>query len=103
MSKIYSDYVGETQLLLTGLKKNVVQLKSKGIDEQFISKLESSNGKAATYNEECEKLKAEAKAKAKQANAQLDNVKQFVREAKRIIKRDFDKGKWHEFGISDLR
>ncbi|MCE5346734.1 MAG: hypothetical protein LLG13_10670 [Bacteroidales bacterium] len=103
MSKVYSDYVAKAQLLSAKMKKNVAQLKNKGIDEQFISKLESDNGLAATYNEEIDKLKADIKTKTRQANIKLNEVKRQVKEAKKIIKSDFDKKSWPEFGISDKK
>jgi hypothetical protein len=103
MSKVYSQHVAKVQTLVAGLKENVDLLKNKGIDAPFIKKLESENSLAAVYNQECDKLKAEVKAKTTQSNAKLNEVKRMALEAKKIIKRDFDKSRWPEFGISDLR
>ena len=93
----------KTQLLSAGLKKNIAQLKNKGIDEQFISKLDSDTALASSYNKEIEKLKADLKTKTHQANIKLNEVKWQVREAKKIIKRDFDKEIWQEFAINDKK
>jgi len=103
MPKIYSDYAIKTKSLLAGFKKNVELLKGKGIDDQFISKLKSDNDLVATYSEELDKLKAEIKTKTLQENIKLNEVKKQVKEAKKIIKKDFDKSRWQEFGINDKR
>lgn len=103
MTKVNSEKIAKTNLLLTGLKKNALLLKNKGIDEHFINKLENDNSIAATYDEEKDKLKAEVKAKTVQANSKLNEIQRQVNEAKRIIKRDFDKSKWLDFGITDVR
>jgi hypothetical protein len=103
MSKVYSDQVAKTQLLLTGLKKNVELLKNKGINNEFISRLEADNRLAATYNDENDKLKADVRTKTRQANAKLNEVKRQVQEAKKVIKRDFEKTQWQDFGLQDKK
>lgn len=103
MSKIYSQQVAKIQSLVTGLKGNVELLKNKGLDAGFISKLESANNLASGYNQECDRLKAELRTKTTLSNAKLNEVKRMAREAKKIIKRDYDKSRWPEFGIADLR
>lgn len=103
MSKIYSQQVAKVQALVAGLNANAALVKAKGIDYQFIKKLDAENNAAAGYNMECEKQKAELKLKVGQANAQLDEVKKMARQAKKIIKMNFDKSRWQEFGVADLR
>jgi hypothetical protein len=103
MSKVYSEQVNKTKLLLTGLKKNIDLLKNKGIDEQSISKLQSDNCLAETYDAENDKLKAEIRTKTHQAYIKLNEVKKQVQSVKKIIKRDFDKSRWQEFGINDKK
>ena len=103
MSKVYSEQIAKTQLLLTGLKKNAALLKNKGIDEQFIGKLENDSSLAATIDQEKDKLKAEVKTKTIQAYAKMREIQKQVLAAKKIIKSDFDKSKWLDFGIADKK
>jgi len=101
MSKTYSEQITKTQSLLTGLKKNIEIVRSKGLNEEFINKLESDNNLVATFDKENEQIKADLKNKIVKANSKLDEIKKQVKEAKRIIKSDFDQSKWISFGITD--
>lgn len=103
MSKINSEQIAKTRSLIAGLKQNVGLVKQKGLDEQFINKLESDNQLASTFNDECEQIREEFRIKTTKTRIKMNDVKSQVKEAKRIIKRDFDKSRWQEFGISDLR
>jgi len=103
MSKVISNQAAKNQLLVKGMTENIAQLKGKGLDEAFISQLKSENDLAAAYNLEYEKLSLELRAKSRALNAKMEDVRKLVREAKRTIKRDFDKSQWTNFGITDLR
>jgi hypothetical protein len=103
MSKTYSEQITKTQSLLTGLKKNIEIVRSKGLNEEFINKLESDNNLVATFDKENEQIKADLKNKIVKANSKLDEIKKQVKEAKRIIKSDFDQSKWISFGITDKK
>jgi hypothetical protein len=103
MSKIHSDQIEKTQQLLDGIKNNQNLLKNKGLDGSFIKQLESENNLLMAYNDENEKLKVDLKAKIQRANQKLDEIKNKVNIAKKIIKRDFEQEKWRHFGVSDKR
>lgn len=90
-------------MLLNGLKGKIDSLRNKGLDEVFIDKLKTDNHLLATYNEELDKLKAELKSKTIQTNRKVMEIKNQVKEAKRIIKRDYLQQQWKEFGITDKR
>jgi surfactin synthase thioesterase subunit len=103
MSKVNSEQITKTQLLVAGLKKNVELVKNKGIDEQFISRLEADCKIAAAYDEENDKLKEQLRAKTRLINSKIDEIKEQVANAKKVIKKDFDQTRWLNFGISDKR
>jgi len=103
MSKVISDQIEKTQMLVNGLKSKVELVKNKGLDDEFINKLNAENKLMATYNEELDKLKAELKAKTIQTNRKMLEIKTQVKEAKRVVKRDFLQHQWKEFGITDKR
>lgn len=103
MSKIHSELITKTRLLVSGMMKNVELIKDKGLDAQFLKRLKDDTDQIAEINEECEKLKSEAKAKTKQLNIKINEVRKQLRDSKKIIKRDFEKEQWIKFGISDSR
>jgi hypothetical protein len=103
MSKVISEQIEKTQMLVNGLKGKVELVKDKGLDNEFIDKLNAENKLMSTYNEELDKLKAELKAKTIQTNRKILEIKTQVKEAKRVIKRDFMQHQWKEFGITDKR
>jgi hypothetical protein len=103
MSKINSKELEKGRLLLTGLKNNIKLVENKGLDNVFINQLESEINMTSAYNEECEKLKAEMKVKIRQMNLKMNELKNVIKTAKKIIKQDFDKSQWSRFGLSDLR
>lgn len=103
MSKTYSEQIAKTQSLVAGLKNNLELVRGKGLNEHFISKLEAETVLAAGYNNDAEQLRVDLKTKTTQANDKLNDVKQLVKEAKKIIKEDFAQTRWKEFGIIDKR
>lgn len=103
MSKVYLEQIEKTEQLLEGLKNNINLVKDKGLDKDFIRKLEADKDQAIIYNSENDKLRAELKAKAHRANQKLEEIKAQVKEAKRVIKQDFPQERWQYFGISDKR
>ncbi len=103
MSKIHLQQLTKVQALIAGLKSNIELVKDKGIDKQFIQKLEVESIQAEECNTECDKLKFELKNKVRRTNMQFDEVKRMTLHAKKIVKMSYDKDKWKEFGISDLR
>lgn len=101
--KIYSEQVSKTQELIAGLKKEINLVKNKGINEEYIGRLEADNKLIASYNEDIDKLKAATKEKSREAARKLIEVKVRVKEAKKIVKQNFNQDSWKEFGIKDRR
>ena len=101
--KVISKQINKTQRLITGLKNKAELVKNKGIDEKFVAQLEMDTNFVRINNEESDKLKTEARSKAKQANLRLIEVKIQVKKAKKIIKQNFEQSRWREFGIFDAR
>ena len=103
MSKVISEQIEKTKMLLNGLKDKSELVKNKGLDAEFTNKLDADNKLMATYNEELDKLKAELKAKTIQTNRKMLEIKNQVKDAKRVIKRDFIQSQWKDFGVIDKR
>ena len=103
MSKVISEQIEKIQMLLTGLKSKVELVKNKGIDNEFLNKLDANNKQLAVYDEELDKLKADLKAKTIETNRKRLEIKAQVKDAKKIIKRDYLQPQWKDFGITDKR
>lgn len=68
MSKVNSDLIGKSKLLIEGMKKNLQQAKNMGLDELLIERFLSETEMASAQNDECERLKAELKSKTLKTN-----------------------------------
>lgn len=103
MSKIYSENISKTNRLVKGLEVNIELVRDKGIDEKLINFLKNENLILADLNKEIEALRLELRTKTRQGNMKLFALKKQVKEAKKIVKSNFDKEKWKKFGITDKR
>jgi len=103
MSKVISQQIEKTQSLVEGLKNKIELVRNKGLDEEFIKKLDSDNQLMDIYNNDLDKMKTELKARTIRANKKMIEIKNQVREAKKVVKRDFNQPQWKEFGIIDKR
>lgn len=103
MSKVVLEQIEKTKMLVDGLRNKAVLVQNKGLDEAFVSKLESDNKVMEAYNAELDKLKADLRTKTFEANRKMVEIKMQIREAKRIVKREFEQPRWKEFGIIDKR
>ncbi len=111
MSKSYARRISDAQVMYAGLQAHTDQLARRGINEDFLNTLSSnedflntlSSGTSAAIvlNNEQEKLKAQLKAKTAELDAQLTALEKQMSEAKKIVKMDFPKTDWKEFGILD--
>ena len=104
MSKpTYAEQISGAQVMVAGLRGNAAQVNRRGIDDQFINKLDSDRLTAATLNDQQEKLKADLKMKTAELEAKLSELDKQMREARKIVKLDFTQTQWKEFGITDKR
>jgi len=101
--KVYLEQINKTNELIAGLRKKFSLVKNKGVDEEFIARLEADNKLLANYNEEIDQLKVTTKEKSSEAIRKLLEVKTRVKNAKEIIKQNFNSNSWLEFGIKDKR
>ena len=99
----YAEQISGAQVMVAGLRANAGQVNRRGIDDQFINKLDSDRLSAATLNEQQERLKAELKTKTAELDAKMAEMDKAVTEAKKIVKMDFPQEQWKQFGIEDKR
>jgi len=101
--KIYLEQVSRTNEFVAGLRKKFSLVKDKGITEELIAQLDADNKLLEGYNEEIEKLKAITKEKSREAARKLLEAKMRVKATKKIVKQNFEKDNWIDFGIKDKR
>jgi outer membrane lipopolysaccharide assembly protein LptE/RlpB len=97
----YPEKVSRAQVMVAGLNSNAEQVARRGITAEFIRDLDTHTAEAIALNSEQEKLKADLKSKTAQLEAKLSEVTRAMSEAKKIVKLDFPKDRWKEFGITD--
>ena len=90
-------------MIVAGMRKNFELVKNHGITLDQLSSLEKAAEEAAQMNEEVETLREQTSQKAAQANQKLIEVKDAMRDVKRVVKGYFDQTKWESFGILDKR
>jgi exonuclease VII small subunit len=103
MSKLISEQVRKTEILISGLKNNKDVVKNWGIDESIINDLETEKISLNEANQELERIKTEAKEKSRTATKQMSDLQKKFVEVKKIIKRDAEPLAWSQFGVLDKR
>lgn len=99
----YAEQINKAQVMLSGLKGNAAQIARRGLDEAFLAKFDADRDEAVALNDAQEKLKADLVSKTAQLDSKLLELDKQVSEAQKIVKIDFDKSRWREFGIEAKR
>lgn len=99
----YAEQISSAQVMVAGLKSNATQVSRRGIDDTFVTKLESDRNDAGTLNNQQEKLKADLKSKTAELDAKMLEIEKSMTEARKIVKLDFPQDQWKQFGIEDKR
>ncbi len=103
MSKVYTEKVAKAQSLAEGLKRNFERVKDFGITDEQIAKLIELANETAVMSEELDGLREVVKVKASAANAKLTELTDCLRDAKQVVKINFEQLSWNDFGIEDKR
>lgn len=103
MSKTYVDQINKASALASGLKQHLEEVKTYGVEQGELDRLETLIEEGGKLNDEAENLKAETKAKLQQANQRLMELKDLVSHLKRRVKPNIDITRWENFGIMDKR
>lgn len=103
LTKSYAETISRAQVMATGLKNQSTEVAKRGIDTDFIQKLEEIRTNAITINAEQERLKAELKTKTNQLESTMKELSTMLSEAKKIVKITIPQVGWREFGIEDKR
>lgn len=99
----YADNISNSQVMAAALKNNAEKVGRRGIDVEFITKLEADSQAAVVLNNEQEKLKAQAKLKTEELDEKLTSISSSLSEARKVVKMEFPQSQWIEFGITDKK
>lgn len=103
MSKVYAEHVQKAQMLASGLRKNIEQVKGHGVTPEQLSQLEQKATVIARHSEELDELRKVVSEKASVASRELVELRADVQGLKQIVKRNFTQERWADFGILDKR
>lgn len=105
MTKTIELQVGKTSELIRGLRDNLGELASRGVNVEAgeLDALESNLNALLQSSNECEALRKELSAKVKVTNEELRTVKDKYLQLKKGVKENFLQEEWQRFGVSDKR
>ena len=101
--KSYAKSISDAQVMVSGLRANLTAVERRGIDAQFVDTLEQTRAEVTMMNDEQERLKAQLKMKTAELNQKLKEMNKMVTEGTKIVKLDFPKEQWKEFGVTVTR
>ena len=99
----YAEVINDVKLMVSGLKSNTDRVSKRGLDKDFISKLESIMVKSQTLDNEQEDLKAKLKTKTSELDNEMMELEKLMSESKKIVKLEMEKTSWRSFGIQDSK
>ena len=96
----YAETLASAQLIVSGLRAHLDKVAKRGVDEEFVSKMEDTFKRVAALNAEQEALKARLKEKTAAVESGLADLKGQISESKKVVKLSLDTASWKQFGIS---
>ena len=99
----YAEVINDAKLMVSGLKSNTDRVSKRGLDKDFISKLESIMVKSQTLDNEQEDLKAKLKTKTSELDNEMMELEKLMSESKKVVKLEMTQETWKAFGISDKK
>lgn len=97
----FADIVAQADTMATALKANMPQVERRGIDPAFIDGFIDARRKLVEANIEQEKMKAALKLKTEEISKHRENLNNYMKEIKRVVKLAIPQAQWIEFGIAD--
>ena len=99
----YAEVINDAKLMVSGLKSNTDRVSKRGLDKDFISKLESIMVKSQTLDNEQEDLKAKLKTKTSELDNEMMELEKLMSESKKVVKLEMPQETWQAFGITDKK
>src|SRR5574344_1182245 len=93
----------KSRQLIDGFKKNINDLRDKGVTLDELSKMSEELDALAAANKECVAIREQLKTKSHNASRILTEVKQTFVEKKKLIKGYYPQEEWIKYGVMDKR
>lgn len=103
MSKTNEINLDKARSLTKGLRNHLETVKSYGVSENDLSKLESAITEGEKLNEEVDRRRAELNEIVPETNRKLTEIRSLTTYLKGLVKRSVDPSRWPEYGIADKR
>ncbi|HEX3047061.1 MAG TPA: hypothetical protein VHY08_20075 [Bacillota bacterium] len=99
----YVEELDSARRMLSGMKSNTSHLTKHGIDENFIIQFERAINEATALNAEQKAFLIRPKAKIIALQKRVSVISKLTATSKKLVKLDYPKESWCEFGIMDQR
>lgn len=101
MSKGVETLTTKASMLVSGLKKNINEVRTLGIDETYIARLEEEMSILQSTDQAVEKASIHLTELRRANNDAMSRLYNDVLAAKKAVKGRFDKSEWLRLGIAD--
>lgn len=99
----FAELLKGSRLMATGLKAYAEEVAKRGLDSEFITKLEKVTNETEIKNSKQEKLKAETKQMTEMLALDKQELRKLLSEAKKVVKMTIPQSLWGQFGIEDKK
>ena len=103
MSKTFETNALKGKSLAAGMKRRIAELRKYGVKEADLTVMEQDADKAIEMIREVDRLREEVTRKLKEANEQLNSLRDRAAVYRKIIKQNYLQDQWAGFGLQDKR
>ncbi|HEX2954170.1 MAG TPA: hypothetical protein VHR47_09335 [Bacillota bacterium] len=103
MGSTFAERINDTKVMLAGLGANLEKLTRRGMDQAFITQLQTVYDEACALDNAHEAIKARLKESTAQLDAKMAELNKLFQEAKKVIKLSTVSESWKEYGFADKR
>lgn len=103
MSVTILNEIDKADVLVTGLKKHLAEMKQLGIGADAIKRLEEAAKTLRQKDEEVDALRRQASLKGHQNRELLADLKAQMLEFRKAVKNRYPQNEWINYGVQDKR
>ena len=103
MSVTVKNEINKAEVLASGLKKHLDEVKQIGINAEEIKKMEELSHKLLQKDEEVEALRREANEKGRENRELLAELKEQMFAFRKAVKQRYMQPDWIKYGVQDKR
>lgn len=103
MGKTVNEQIAKGRMLVEGLRNNLDELASKGVNAEMVEKLEKLCNQTEEKGGEQDKLNEEYHRKTAEVSSLMAALKGSINEIKSVIKPHYLPTEWAKYGIPDKK